>query len=114
MRQATGKVNFMANRWGKNVRDFIFGGSKITEVGDCSHEIKRCLLLGKRAMTNLDNILKSSYFWKRGYGGIGIMFMRQLCFSSPFNSLPNHSLTKPGTWQPSASSLHNSSICKDP
>ena len=49
----------MANRWGKKVRDFIFGGSKITEVGDCSHEIKRCLLLGKRAMTNLDNILKS-------------------------------------------------------
>ena len=41
------------------MRDFIFGGSKITEVGDCSHEIKRCLLLGKRAMTNLDNILKS-------------------------------------------------------
>ena len=41
------------------MRDFIFGGSKITEVGDCSQEIKRCLLLGKRAMTNLDNILKS-------------------------------------------------------
>ena len=59
MRQATGKVNFMANRWGKKVRDFILGGSNITEDGDCSHEIKRCLLLGKRAMTNLDNILKS-------------------------------------------------------
>ena len=49
----------MANRWGKKVRDFILGGSNITEDGDCSHEIKRCLLLGKRAMTNLDNILKS-------------------------------------------------------
>ena len=41
------------------VRDFIFGGSKITADGDCSHEIKRHLLLGKKAMTNLDNILKS-------------------------------------------------------
>ena len=41
------------------VRDFIFGGSKITAEGDCSHEIKRCLLLGRKAMTNLDSILKS-------------------------------------------------------
>ena len=41
------------------MRDFIFGGSKITAVGDCSHEIKRCLLLGRKAMTNLDIILKS-------------------------------------------------------
>ena len=40
-------------------RDFIFGGSKITADGDCSHEIKRCLLLGRKAMTNLDSILKS-------------------------------------------------------
>ena len=39
--------------------DFIFFGSKITVVGDCSHEIKRCLLLGRKAMTNLDSILKS-------------------------------------------------------
>ena len=39
--------------------DFIFGGSKITADGDCSHEIKRCLLLGRKVMTNLDNILKS-------------------------------------------------------
>ena len=38
---------------------FIFLGSKITADGDCSHEIKRCLLLGRKAMTNLDNILKS-------------------------------------------------------
>ena len=43
----------------ETVTDFIFGGSKITAVGDCSHEIKRCLLLGRRAMTNLDRILKS-------------------------------------------------------
>ena len=43
----------------ETVRDFIFGGSKITADGDCSHEIKRHLLLGRKAMTNLDNILKS-------------------------------------------------------
>ena len=41
------------------VADFIFGSSKITAGGDCSHEIERCLLLGRKAMTNLDNILKS-------------------------------------------------------
>ena len=43
----------------ETVRDFIFEGSKITAVGDCSHEIKRRLLLGRKAMTNLDGILKS-------------------------------------------------------
>ena len=43
----------------ETVTDFIFGGSKITVDGDCSHKIKRCLLLGRKAMTNLDNILKS-------------------------------------------------------
>ena len=43
----------------ETVRDFILGGSKITADGDCSHEIKRCLLLGKKALTNLDSILKS-------------------------------------------------------
>ena len=41
------------------VSDFIFGGSKITADGDCSHEIKRCLLLGRKVMTNLDSIFKS-------------------------------------------------------
>ena len=41
------------------MRDFIFGGSKITADGDCSHEIKRRLLLGRKAMTNLDSMLKS-------------------------------------------------------
>ena len=41
------------------MRDFIFGGSKITGDGDCSHEIKRLLLLGRKAMTNLDRVLKS-------------------------------------------------------
>ena len=44
---------------GKTVADFIFLGSKITADGDCSHEIKRCLLLGREVMTNLDRILKS-------------------------------------------------------
>ena len=43
----------------ETVRDFIFSVSKITADGDCSHEIKRCLLLGRKAMTNLDSILKS-------------------------------------------------------
>ena len=43
----------------ESVRDFIFGGSKITADGDCSHEIKRCLLLRIKTMTNLDSILKS-------------------------------------------------------
>ena len=43
----------------ETVTDFIFLGSKITADGDCSHEIKRCLLLGKKVMTNLDSILKS-------------------------------------------------------
>ena len=43
----------------ETVRDFIFGGSKITVDGDCSHEIKRCLFLGRNVITNLDSILKS-------------------------------------------------------
>ena len=51
----------MGNRWGtmETVTDIILGGSKITADGDCSHEIKRHLLLGRKAMTNLDGILKS-------------------------------------------------------
>ena len=44
---------------GETVSDFIFLGSKITADGDCTHEIKRCLLLGRKAMTNLDSVLKS-------------------------------------------------------
>ena len=51
----------MANRWGNsgNSERLNFGGSKISADGDCSHEIKRCLLLGRKVMTNLDSILKS-------------------------------------------------------
>ena len=44
---------------GERVADFTFGGSKISADGDCSHEIKRCVLLGRKVMTNLDSILKS-------------------------------------------------------
>ena len=51
----------MANRWKtmETVKDIILGGSKITADGDCSHEIKRCLPLGRKIMTNLDSTLKS-------------------------------------------------------
>ena len=58
----------MANRWGNDGnRDFIFSGSKITADGDCSHEMKRRLLLGRKAKTNLDSILKSRhYFTNKG------------------------------------------------
>ena len=62
--QRVGRINqsiFMANKWEtvETVADFIFGGSKITADGDCSHEIKRHLLLGRKVMTNPDSILKS-------------------------------------------------------
>ena len=52
-------VDYISLMSGDTMTDFIFFGSKITVVGDCSHEIKRCLLLGRKAMTNLDSILKS-------------------------------------------------------
>ena len=56
----------------KTVSDFIFGGSKITADGDCSHEIKRCLLLGRKVMTNLDSILESR----------DITFLTKVCLQS--------------------------------
>ena len=63
----------MANRWGNtgNSTDFIFGGSKITADGDCSHELKRCLFLRRKAMTNLDSILKKQrhHFANKGPSG---------------------------------------------
>ena len=52
---------------GETVADFIFLGSKITADSDCSHEIKRCLLLGRKALTNLDSVLKKVHIVKR-YG----------------------------------------------
>ena len=56
------------------VTDFIFLGSKITADGDCSHEIKRCLLLGRNAMTNLDSILKRHYFADKGQSSQSYVF----------------------------------------
>ena len=58
---ASGPITSWEIDWGtvETVSDFIFGGSKITADGDCSHEIKRRLLLGRKVMTNLDSILKS-------------------------------------------------------
>ena len=59
----------------ETVSDFIFLGSKITADGDCSHEIKRCLLLGRKVMTNLDSILKSrDYFANKGPSSQGYSF----------------------------------------
>ena len=52
----------------ETVADFIFLGSKITAGGDCSHEIKRCLLLGRKVMNNQDSILKSKVMSSQGYG----------------------------------------------
>ena len=65
----------MGNRWGNSVR-LYFGGSKITADGDCSHEIKRHLLLGRKAMTNLDSILKKQrhYFANKGPSSQGYGF----------------------------------------
>ena len=62
---------------GETVSDFIFGGSKITADGDCSHEIKRRLLLGRKVMTNLDSILKRKqrhYFANKGPSSQGYGF----------------------------------------
>ena len=58
----------------ERVRDFIFLGSKITADGDCSHEIKRCLLLGRKVMTNLDSILKSRDVANKGLSSQGYGF----------------------------------------
>ena len=59
----------------ETVSDFIFLGSKITADGDCSHEIKRCLLLGRKLMTNLDSIIKSrDYFVSKGPSSQGYDF----------------------------------------
>ena len=69
----------------ETVSDFIFWGSKITADGDCSHEIKKCLLFGRKVMTNLDSILKSRHYFakkgpsSRGYGfSSGHVWMREL------------------------------------
>ena len=59
---------------GETVADFSFWGSKITADGDCSHEIKRCLLLGRKVMTNLDSILKSRDIINKGLSSQGYGF----------------------------------------
>ena len=61
---------------GETVVDFILGGSKITADGDCSHNIKRCLLLGRKVMTNLDSMLKKQrhYFVNKGSSSQGYGF----------------------------------------
>ena len=67
----------MANKWGNSGWLFFFLGSKITADGDCSHEIKRYLLLGRKVMTNLDIILKSrdiNYFANKGLSHQGYCF----------------------------------------
>ena len=58
---ASGPITSWQIQWGavETVTDFIFLGSKVTADGNCSHEIKRCLLLGRKVMTNIDSILKS-------------------------------------------------------
>ena len=73
--------HFMANRWEtvetvETVADFIFLASKITADGDCSHEIKRLLLLGRKVMTNLDSMLKKQrhYFANKGPSSQGYGF----------------------------------------
>ena len=58
----------------KTVTDFIFGGSKITADGDCSHEIKRHLFLGRKVMTNLDSIFKSRDIANKGLSSPGYSF----------------------------------------
>ena len=66
---------------GETVADFILGGSKITADGDCSHEIKICLLLARKVMTNLDSIFKSRhYFANKGSSSQGYGFSCRLCW----------------------------------
>ena len=60
----------------ETVSDFILGGSKSTADGDCSHEIKRCLLLGRKVMTSLDSILKRRDFANKGVSSEGYGFSR--------------------------------------
>ena len=64
----------------ETVTDFILGGSKMTVDGDCSHEIKRCLLLGRKVMINLDSILKS----QRHYSANKVLFSQSYGFSSSY------------------------------
>ena len=64
---------------GETVSDFIFLGSKITADGDCSHEIKRRLLLGRKAITNLDSILKRRHYFANKGLSSQLWFFQQSC-----------------------------------
>ena len=69
------KAKEESEKVGLKLRLTIFGGSEITVDGDCSHEVKRCLLLGRKVMTNLDSILKSRhYFANKGPSSQGYRF----------------------------------------
>ena len=92
----------------ETVRDFIFGGSKITEDGDCNHEIKRHLLLGRKVITNLDSILKS-----RGITLLTAVHLDKLwffqwsCLDVSAQSLQLYlTLCDPVTCSPLGSSIH--------
>ena len=63
----------------ETVTDFVLGGSKITADGDCSHEIKRYLLLERRAVTNLDSILKRHYFANKGSSSQSYLIFQEPC-----------------------------------
>ena len=67
---------------GETVADFILGGSKITADGDCSHEIKRCFLLGRKVMTNLDSILKKQRHYLANKGPSSQSFSNSHVFSN--------------------------------
>ena len=109
----------------ETVSDFILGGFKITADGDCSHEIKRCLLLGRKVTTNLDNILKSRditlstkvclvkamvflfFFFdvQDGFVFFFLIFKRKSILNPPPSSLPIPSLWVVPVHQPQASSI---------
>ena len=73
---------------GETVADFIFLGSKITADGDCSHEIKRCLLFGRKVMTNLDSILKSRDIVNKGLSSQGYGFSSSHVWIGEGNGTP--------------------------
>ena len=85
----------------KTMRDFVFLGSKITVGGDCSHKIKRCLLLGRKTMTNLDNILKSSDITLP----TNVCIVRAMVFPVVMYGYENWTIKKAGCWRTDAFEL---------
>ena len=84
---------------GETVSDFILGGSKITADGDCGHEIKRCSLFGRKAMTNLDSIFKS-------INSSVLSFLHSPTLTSIHDNRKNHSLDKTDLcWQSNVSAF---------